>query len=210
MWERNIYRLPPCAPQPGTEPTTEACALSGNWTGDLSLCGTTPNQLSHSGKGHKATLSMLMHLFIYYKLLFDPNSGFCVRFWAVGRHPPVRYCICTWGITQLNRIVRNINKHVEWVMCYGEAFTKYNVINNLFGGIWVSLLCSSYLNWILKSQQEFDRYTRFDPWGRSCMCQNETAGFCWATALLRPCPVLRTKDRPMAGGQGTPLCTLAL
>ena len=30
--------------------TTEACALIGNQTGDLSLCGTTPNQLSHAGQ----------------------------------------------------------------------------------------------------------------------------------------------------------------
>ena len=27
---------------PGTKPTTQACALTGNRTGDLSLCGTMP------------------------------------------------------------------------------------------------------------------------------------------------------------------------
>ena len=39
------------APQPGTKPTTQACALTGNWTGDLLVCGTMPNQLSHTGQG---------------------------------------------------------------------------------------------------------------------------------------------------------------
>ena len=31
-------------PQPGTEPETQTCALTGNRTGDLLLYGTTPNQ----------------------------------------------------------------------------------------------------------------------------------------------------------------------
>ena len=34
----------------GTEPAPQANALTGNQTGDLSLCGTTPNPLSHSGQ----------------------------------------------------------------------------------------------------------------------------------------------------------------
>ena len=36
-----------------TEPTTQACTLAGNQTGDLRLCGPTPNQLSHAGQGNK-------------------------------------------------------------------------------------------------------------------------------------------------------------
>ena len=39
------------APQPGTKPATQACALIENQTSDLSLCGTMPNQLSHTGQG---------------------------------------------------------------------------------------------------------------------------------------------------------------
>ena len=35
-------------PQLGTEPATQACALTGNRTGDLLLCGMTPNPLSHT------------------------------------------------------------------------------------------------------------------------------------------------------------------
>ena len=40
------------APQPGTKPTNPACALTRNQTSDLSLCGTMPNQLSHTLSGH--------------------------------------------------------------------------------------------------------------------------------------------------------------
>ena len=38
-------------PQLGTEPTTKACDLARNRTGDSLLCGMIPNQLSHTGKG---------------------------------------------------------------------------------------------------------------------------------------------------------------
>ena len=31
--------------------TTQACALTGNWTSNLSLCGTMPNPLSHISQG---------------------------------------------------------------------------------------------------------------------------------------------------------------
>ena len=34
-----------------TEPTTQACAPTGNQTGDFLLCGMMPNQLSHTGQG---------------------------------------------------------------------------------------------------------------------------------------------------------------
>ena len=46
--ERNINLL---VPQMGTEPAMQAYALTGNRTGDLLLCGMTPNQLSRSGHG---------------------------------------------------------------------------------------------------------------------------------------------------------------
>ena len=38
-------------PLAGTEPATQACALTRNWTGNLLVCGTVPNQLSHTGQG---------------------------------------------------------------------------------------------------------------------------------------------------------------
>ena len=39
-------------PQLGTGPATQACALTGNRTSDLLLCGTVLNQLSHTGQGY--------------------------------------------------------------------------------------------------------------------------------------------------------------
>ena len=39
------------APQPGTKPTTQECALTRNRTGDLLLCRMTLNQLSPAGQG---------------------------------------------------------------------------------------------------------------------------------------------------------------
>ena len=41
----------PQVPQPGTEPETQAWGLTGNWTGDLSVCRTTLNQRSHTSQG---------------------------------------------------------------------------------------------------------------------------------------------------------------
>ena len=40
------------APWLGTEPATQACALTGNPTCDPLLCRTTPNQLSHTTQGY--------------------------------------------------------------------------------------------------------------------------------------------------------------
>ena len=36
----------------GTKPETKACAPTGNWAGDLSVCGTIPSQLSHTDQGN--------------------------------------------------------------------------------------------------------------------------------------------------------------
>ena len=41
-------RCLPYVLSPGTKPITQACALTGNWTGDLSPCRTMPNQLRHT------------------------------------------------------------------------------------------------------------------------------------------------------------------
>ena len=51
MCERYINRLPLTCPQPGTWPVTQACALTGNPTDELSVCGMTPNLLSHTSQG---------------------------------------------------------------------------------------------------------------------------------------------------------------
>ena len=40
-WEKNQL-VASCAPHPGTETATQACALIRNWNWELSLCRTTP------------------------------------------------------------------------------------------------------------------------------------------------------------------------
>ena len=49
MW--NINQLTLACPHPGTWPPTQACALTGNQTRDLSVCGRTPSPVSHTSQG---------------------------------------------------------------------------------------------------------------------------------------------------------------
>ena len=49
--ERKLLMLP----QQGTWPTTQACALTGNGTGDPSICRPAVNPLSHTGQGRMCT-----------------------------------------------------------------------------------------------------------------------------------------------------------
>ena len=51
MCERSITWFPLARPQPGTWPATRACALTGNRTGDLSVCGMTLNPPSYTSQG---------------------------------------------------------------------------------------------------------------------------------------------------------------
>ena len=51
MPERYIDQLPLAHPQPGTWPTTQACALIGNLTGNLSVPRPALNPLSHTSQG---------------------------------------------------------------------------------------------------------------------------------------------------------------
>ena len=53
MWERYINRLPLAQPQLGTWPATQACALTGNRTGDLLVI----NPLSHTSQGFVVVLT---------------------------------------------------------------------------------------------------------------------------------------------------------
>ena len=49
--ERNINQLPFTCPQPGTWPTTQACAPTGNRTGNLLVRRLVLNPLSHTSPG---------------------------------------------------------------------------------------------------------------------------------------------------------------
>ena len=48
--------LPLTHPQPGTWPATQACALTGNRTSDLSVFRPALNPLSHTSQDRKASI----------------------------------------------------------------------------------------------------------------------------------------------------------
>ena len=54
--ERNIDWLPLVRPLLGTWPATQACALTGTQTGDLSVCRPVLNPLSHTSQGMTVSL----------------------------------------------------------------------------------------------------------------------------------------------------------
>ena len=47
-----IDQLPFACPQLGTWPTTQTCALTGNWTGNIFVCRPALNPLSHTSQGN--------------------------------------------------------------------------------------------------------------------------------------------------------------
>ena len=57
-------------PWPGIEPATPVCTLTRNRTGDLSLCRTMPNQLSHTSQGPLAFLFVWEALYFVFSLKF--------------------------------------------------------------------------------------------------------------------------------------------
>ena len=51
MPERNMGQLPLLRALMGMEHATQACVLTGNQTGNLSICGTMPNQTGPTSQG---------------------------------------------------------------------------------------------------------------------------------------------------------------
>ena len=61
MYTRDINRLPLVRPQQGTWPATQACALTGNRTGSLSVGRPAAlNPLSHTSQGHTPAFFTLL------------------------------------------------------------------------------------------------------------------------------------------------------
>ena len=68
--ERNIsVWLPLTCPPPGTWPTTQACALTGNWTSDSPVRRPTLNPLSYTSQGC-FVLFIITHVTIYFLKIF--------------------------------------------------------------------------------------------------------------------------------------------
>ena len=59
------------APQLGTWPETQACAMTGNWTGDLSVHGPALNPVSHISHGH-FNLFKVYNLVVYIHKVVQP------------------------------------------------------------------------------------------------------------------------------------------
>ena len=53
-------------PWPRTEPSTQACSLTGIWTCSLSLCRSTPNKLSHISQGEMFPLITVQFSSLFY------------------------------------------------------------------------------------------------------------------------------------------------
>ena len=65
--EGNIYVwLPLMHPLLGTWPTTQACALTGNWTLDPLVCRLALNLLSHTSQGDHVVFILLFVYVVYY------------------------------------------------------------------------------------------------------------------------------------------------
>ena len=56
--ERHTHHVASCTPPTGAWPATQACALTGNLTGDLLVCRPALNPLSHTSQG-------CLHMFRY-------------------------------------------------------------------------------------------------------------------------------------------------
>ena len=92
----NVW-LPLTCPLLGAWPTTQACALTGNQTGDPLICRLALNPLSHTSQHHIFILSM--NFFIFKILIFHPinnniNHNFPTERWPLSTYQN----IISWNI----------------------------------------------------------------------------------------------------------------
>ena len=86
MWQRYINGLPLAHPQPGTWPTTQACALTGNRTCHLSVCRAVLSPPSHTSQGKTQVFFMV-------ELISFPLNGVALWSQKPGKSSP------TWSFT---------------------------------------------------------------------------------------------------------------
>ena len=78
MWERNISWPPLACSQPGTWPTTQACAQTGTLKGNLSVPMPALNPLSHTSQGNIYFLQddfYKIAAFHYHTLMLSDNQS---------------------------------------------------------------------------------------------------------------------------------------
>ena len=86
-------QLPLAWPKLGTQPATQACALTGNWTGNLSVHRPALNPMSHTSQGYFYFLTSLLSQircvylchFLFFQYQVTPmkqNNMECVNYFS--------------------------------------------------------------------------------------------------------------------------------
>ena len=98
MCKRYFHRLSLTPPPLGTQPTTQACALPRNRTGDLSVCRLVLNPLSHTSRNFLLKKCIKKVLLIKKQVNQHPHNlendvillnrcwWYCHLIWALGRN----------------------------------------------------------------------------------------------------------------------------
>ena len=115
----------------GSWPTTQACALTGKWTGgDLSVCGMTPTPLSHTSHDYPFMLPSIFG--ILFTLFFSFSSLFSLMFFTHTLSPngSSRVINLDRG-KQLCFLLTMSWKQVwnwwQWQVCLEESFSLFSM-----------------------------------------------------------------------------------
>ena len=134
MWEKNIDRLLLVCVPTRTEPISQACALTGNWTGGLLLCRTTPNQLSQGPNffitAIACIVSVLWRQLLWHFLIYTHGAR-------------TYYLVCPFSI-----LGRLLPTHPWWSLRFVDCSTRLAITHKEFlcriGPVWRKLLVSSW------------------------------------------------------------------
>ena len=127
MCKRYIDRLPLTCPQPGTRPATQACALTGNRTSDLSVHRLVLNPLSHTSQGDmyflmKKIIYQHKNVQLFLKLFRLYNCQYVLfsYFWCLVYHFNFKIEIAFWyGFKKYVQVSASGN---DWVASIGPTF----------------------------------------------------------------------------------------
>ena len=132
------HRSVASCPQPGMRPATQTCALTGNWTGNFSVCRPALNSLSHTNQGQFTLICWPCITTLLKKTIMSlANRDSFISFFQILLFPFLAYLLC-WS--ELFNIVLKVVR-VDRPPCFapdikGKAtwsFTlKYNVICGFF------------------------------------------------------------------------------
>ena len=116
MCERYIDQLPLVPPQLGTWPATQACALTGNWTGDLLVLRPVLNPLSYTSQGSKYPLFIFI---FWYAVIFKKAIKL------------ITFSTMAFYFIELRDLFLNTGQITSW----DRQICKVNVNENIFFAI---------------------------------------------------------------------------